>query len=153
MTADFCPICRDLTRHWVTELATATHLYFVPVGGYTPQHYEMRCERCQCLSGAELSVCVPIAIEDGLDVTEIAERSREDDLGDLVERMEIEDRFARGEASPEERMQLIAEPLVHMEYTARQLLKSGGHTSGDDDCDLPVSDRAGCVGHHAVHGV
>lgn len=111
-SADFCPICREITCVQVTRIGTVSHLYFIPLGAETLKSHEVECASCRTpffLAGFSAAFFTPRAAEDPIG---LLGQSRPAMLDHLLERMDAQDRAGRGESDPDERARLLAEPFV-----------------------------------------
>ncbi len=106
-----CPICRDLRSAMVRE---TQHRGAMKVFGgrdvYTLQT-DLRCMQCKSEFGT-MPGSVNVRRKPVADPWSVLEELPPDQSSPLLERIELEGRIREGRITPEERAQLIAEPIV-----------------------------------------
>lgn len=124
----FCPICRLPAQLSVSSVCRVSHVYYIPLGRGNHVADEARCQQCGTLFGA-----APGAMKENpfpaTDVESAMQMLPPEAVDGLMGRMEVEERLADGTLSPEERLQLIAEPFLVLEYQFQIGVKGGSRES------------------------
>lgn len=127
---DFCPICLSVECMRVVQLRTVGHLYGVPLGKGTPFARELTCRGCASTFGAAEIAYTKFAAHPGADGPSLAAETSPDVLEDIADRFEVEDRIVAGTLSEDDRLHIIAEPMVALEYMTTQRLGRGRIPTG-----------------------
>lgn len=120
---DFCPICRELEFQQVTRVSQVPHLYFIPLGRGTIALHEIECRQCQTIFGVQQVPYIGYARRPPSDIINLISATNPGSIEHHNQRLDLEDRVTQNDLSPHDRLNLIAEPLLALNYIATR--KSG----------------------------
>ncbi len=110
----FCPVCRDVTSVGVNERRESIAAYGISLLDRKVVGYEIECPGCESIfQVGPRSISVVDAPIDN--PHEAVKQLSPEDAEPLLERIALEERVAAGDASTDERMRLMAEPLIALE--------------------------------------
>lgn len=120
----FCPICRDVTVCRAVRVKIIPGMSFS--GATQRDFHEMTCQTCK--SVLELKDRPVTAQKKPIeDAQAWTSQLLSDEAAPIKSRATLEERAASGELTPEERRDLIAEPLLALDYELTQSTRRGCH--------------------------
>lgn len=118
--AEFCPACQALRPFKLTRIGLAGHLWFISITSGRLVGYEARCEVCDVTLDVDGRYGTPVrSRKAGLD--ELIEQTNPGLRDEFGEVLALRERAARGEATDDERRELVLDalrfhvPLLHEE--------------------------------------
>lgn len=131
---EFCPVCRGLECLQITRLTQVSHVYFIPLGRGKVVVHEQVCRGCRSMFGVAAVPYVDYARRPAADVVGLIAATNPDAVERHTERLDLEDRIGEGQLTTEERLGLIAEPLIALNYAAAKKVGKGMVPTGAGFC-------------------
>lgn len=131
---EFCPICRALECVEVKRLSQVSHLYYIPLGKGKVIAYELTCRGCESLFGTQSVSYTTYGRRPDADVVKVIGETNPESVERHSERLDLEDRVAHGRLTAQERAELIAEPLIALNFMTTRKVGKGMIPTGAGFC-------------------
>ena len=112
------------------------HLYYLALGRGTVEVHEILCGGCESVFGVRSVPYTSYSRRPKTDIVELIAATNPHGIERHNVKLELEDRVDRNALSPDERLGLIAEPLMSLEYIARKNMGKGALPPGAIPCIL-----------------
>lgn len=125
LSAEFCPVCRDVRVFEAVERWLVPHVYFIPAGRRTFLGGELCCESCGAVLWVETEVVRRAERARSPDIVGMARRTSALGESGLAERLALEGRVRAGRLSVDERRSLLRESFAALAYRAAERERGG----------------------------
>lgn len=133
MAAHWCPVCGDLATFDVIDVSRVPHLYYVPAGRKVPICREFVCRGCRLAQGfaPKIGAAVDRKRAKGMaaDLAELATMTSPWEPAHLASAMERQERVRSGQATPEDRQQVMTDLLAALSHVSHIKVARGRHQS------------------------
>jgi hypothetical protein len=114
--ADFCPLCCDIRPFHVRTIRQHNHVYWLAYGDGVIVGHERACVSCGTTVFLDSLPYPALARRSGQDIEALIAETFPRVREAYAPRLDLEGRVASNTLTPDERLSLIAEPLIAAEY-------------------------------------
>jgi hypothetical protein len=110
--AEYCPTCREIRPCRVTQIESIFHLYFIPLSRAKIKGHIVECDQCRQRVSTHIDVFTGFSHNRNDTLDDLIAETNPDLEARLIRRLELAERAAGGDISPEERLELLNAPFL-----------------------------------------